>query len=746
MMQDKLWNGQLTVGSLRKVLEKLSDPLEVSYEEPARAMLWRVLLGVLPLPASLTATTCLDENYSVSQNWAATMDTMTRDYYNLKVNTMPSKDKVHADPLAGLMGGSSAGGSNDEDDEWTAYEKTQELKQFIEGDLDRLYLSGIDDEHFQDTERKHKISEVLLLWSTKNKNVSYRQGMHEIVAPILYALELEVATVTPEHLLYKQITAEGMVEAHSYYMFDILMEQLVAFYDPTPKKRGGEQQPEIVHYVTGLQERHLLKHDQALATHLLEENVYAQIYGMRWTRLMFGREFPMTHSHSFRIWDYMFAGAFNPSCSKSIVIASSTSSCGLRSLRRKRYGDVYGPLLDEIGDIALGMMINLRKQILEGDYNDAMMLLMRYPVVENVSGILCAADKLGNGTYIPPTSKFSIPVLGVGSPATSSSSGTTKQPSWLAATNVAGHAGGNNDLLDGANGAQSPTQPSTLTSSTTSSGSSAVGEEQLDAISPTAPMPVRVLKNAGKVAGNGIVSVGTNFLDGGRAVGEVVGGGLKSAVSALGAVGGVLRKNSITSSNNSFDPTDPFAKKSSVLDDLDDEPETGYFSPTKKWLPADRSSQIDKASESEDIFRDVASPAKKKQPLTIPPSVPISATSDTEKEVKQKATNAAIGDKLMDILDCLNNATSSERSVNAQKLRMLAALLDDDSCSGSLDEYNLIYPSAQHASASASAPAPASASTTVANNEKKKKQRSSSRKRHIWAWLSNKACCCREEQ
>ena len=93
MMQDKLWNGQLTVGSLRKVLEKLSDPLEVSYEEPARAMLWRVLLGVLPLPASLTATTCLDENYSVSQNWAATMDTMTRDYYNLKVNTMPSKER-----------------------------------------------------------------------------------------------------------------------------------------------------------------------------------------------------------------------------------------------------------------------------------------------------------------------------------------------------------------------------------------------------------------------------------------------------------------------------------------------------------------------------------------------------------------------------------------------------------------------------------------------------------------------------
>ena len=60
--------------------------------------------------------------------------------------------------------------------------------------------------------------------------------------------------------------------------------------------------------------------------------------------------------------------------------------------------------------------------------------------------------------------------------------------------------------------------------------------------------------------------------------------------------------------------------------------------------------------------------------------------------IKQKSTNSAIGNKLMNILDCLNS--SSAECVNAQKLRTVAAHLEDDSNSGSLDEYNLIYPSA----------------------------------------------------
>ena len=121
-----------------------------------------------------------------------------------------------------------------------------------------------------------------------------------------------MVTLKKDHELHGVLTADGAVEAHSYWMYEAIMKELVLFYDPQPKKRGGEQQPEIVHYVTSLQDRYLLKLDKALSTHLLDNNVYAQIYGMRWTRLMFGREYPMTHLHSFRIWDYLFANSFTP--------------------------------------------------------------------------------------------------------------------------------------------------------------------------------------------------------------------------------------------------------------------------------------------------------------------------------------------------------------------------------------------------------------------------------------------------
>ena len=44
-------------------------------------------------------------------------------------------------------------------------------------------------------------------------------------------------------------------------MFDSMMKQLHVLYDPMPKKRAGENQPEIVHFVMGLQDKHLLRID-----------------------------------------------------------------------------------------------------------------------------------------------------------------------------------------------------------------------------------------------------------------------------------------------------------------------------------------------------------------------------------------------------------------------------------------------------------------------------------------------------
>jgi hypothetical protein len=47
--------------------------------------------------------------------------------------------------------------------------------------------------------------------------------------------------------------------------------------------------------------------DAELCAHLEECHVSAQIYGLRWARLLLGREFTMENDQIFRIWDYLFA-------------------------------------------------------------------------------------------------------------------------------------------------------------------------------------------------------------------------------------------------------------------------------------------------------------------------------------------------------------------------------------------------------------------------------------------------------
>ena len=120
------------------------------------------------------------------------MKSRTEEYFALRQKEMPTEDKVKEDPLsAGIVAGASSGHIEIEDD-WTAYHKSLELSEFIKGDLNRLYMNGIEEEYFQTDERQALLTNSLMLWCMLHKETSYRQGMHEIVAPIVWVLEEEL--------------------------------------------------------------------------------------------------------------------------------------------------------------------------------------------------------------------------------------------------------------------------------------------------------------------------------------------------------------------------------------------------------------------------------------------------------------------------------------------------------------------------------------------------------------------------
>jgi hypothetical protein len=333
-----------------------------------------------------------------------------------------------------------------------------EVVKFIQGDLERLYMAGIEGEYFQEAGRARVLLNVLFVWAEEHPHTSgYRQGMHEIAAPVLLALEAEASLWSgalldrssqdssaggPDSALEPYCSDEKYLESSLYCLFERIMQDLDYLY--MPPAQGGEL-PGVVVFCTQVQEEMLRALDPALCLHLEDNYVQAQLYGMRWSRLLLGREFEAVEDSLFRIWDYIFASSlavpvtdmkslekgqikpaaiarlnvpqcevnsnsdplFNtppspvssPDCKEkevAVVDECMTSSAVMKAKRKARF-DKPSPILESLADFMLAMLLHIRDDLLNGDNSTTLQLLMRYPHVDDVTPIIDLADMIRRG-------------------------------------------------------------------------------------------------------------------------------------------------------------------------------------------------------------------------------------------------------------------------------------------------------------------------------------------------------------
>lgn len=185
---------------------------------------------------------------------------MINSYNTVKATVLPSLDKVSVDPLSSLSSGES------QSNEWSIYYKNVDLINFIQTDLDRLYITGIPDEYFESPARRAMLLAILLIWSFDHPVISYRQGMHEMAGYVMFCVETELAAFNalratgtdakPANDSYGLLNVidEQHVEANTYHLFVRIMNELEPLYDPvslTP--RGAENQPFVVQFSAKVQ-------------------------------------------------------------------------------------------------------------------------------------------------------------------------------------------------------------------------------------------------------------------------------------------------------------------------------------------------------------------------------------------------------------------------------------------------------------------------------------------------------------
>ncbi|KAK4106580.1 RabGAP/TBC [Parathielavia hyrcaniae] len=238
--------------------------------------------------------------------------------------------------------------ADDPDSPWNAVRRDDTVRAEILQDVCRL-----PDELFYHEERvQTMILDILFLYCALNPGVGgYRQGMHELLAPIVWVVAQDAvdrATVTtddPAEALMVEMLDSAFVEHDAFALFSKVMESAGPFYEvdgsdglDTPQRNTIVERSKYIHEVA------LTKIDEELANHLRNIEVLPQIFLIRWIRLLFGREFGFEQLLS--LWDTLFA---------------------------------YDPTLELIDLICVAMLLRIRWTLLEADYSVALQLMLKYP-------------------------------------------------------------------------------------------------------------------------------------------------------------------------------------------------------------------------------------------------------------------------------------------------------------------------------------------------------------------------------
>ena len=353
-----------------------------------RPTAWKLFLGIFP-------------NNSDLIEWVEIVNKL-RIKYNKKKKKYFSFKKYKGDPLS--TGGNNTNKKSDKNFN-TLYEEN-ELRRIINLDIARTYQNI---NLFCQENIKKLLLNILFIWSKENEDISYRQGMNDLVAILILCLYpyyfnsdengikptkeeiINYINIKDKKELYKNSIKifkyfhdEAEIECDLFYAFDSLMKKgMKNLFNPKLIQKGESEYKlyEIFsdmykddigedksNYITRrcflLINEKLKKIDEVLFDYLKKIDINCGAFLQKWFRCIFCREFDL--NQVFILWDVILAQDFI-------------------NQKNQKYS------LSFMDSICLAMIIRLRKYILKRDQNDCFSLLFKYPKIDNIKNLIILA-------------------------------------------------------------------------------------------------------------------------------------------------------------------------------------------------------------------------------------------------------------------------------------------------------------------------------------------------------------------
>ncbi|NXU09203.1 TBCD5 protein, partial [Pardalotus punctatus] len=323
-----------------------------------RSVCWKLFLEVLPQDRSQWIKTTSDLRTSYSK---------IKEIHITNPRKAGQQDLIINNPL-----------SQDEGSLWNKFFQDKELRAMIEQDVTRTFPEM---QYFQQENVRKILTDVLFCYARENEQLLYKQGMHELLAPIVFILHCDhqafshasEAAQPRQALHFIFLLNPEYLEHDAYAMFTRLMKTAEHWFStfehdsqkekdvmitPMPFARPQDLGPSIaiVAKVNQIQDHLLKKHDIELYMHLNRLEIAPQIYGLRWVRLLFGREFPL--QDLLVVWDALFADSIT---------------------------------LNLVDYIFVAMLLYIRDALISSNYQTCLGLLMHYPPIGDVHSLILRA-------------------------------------------------------------------------------------------------------------------------------------------------------------------------------------------------------------------------------------------------------------------------------------------------------------------------------------------------------------------
>ncbi|KAL1600780.1 hypothetical protein SLS60_007168 [Paraconiothyrium brasiliense] len=320
---EKYWRQLDDFHSLTDLKIAVSSHREPQITAGLRSVCWKIFLILKTLDRS---------------SWPARIAESRSTYASLRSHYLrgiehPDELESSVDPL-----------SENEESPWAALRSDESLRAEIFQDIERCMPDNV---YFRQPATQNMMLDVLFVWCKMHPNVGYRQGMHEILAPLLWVIERDsVDTAGPNEEVDQgmvDMLDSNYMEHDTFTLFSLIMQTAMSFYAPADPDSPSQETPMLAR-CSRIFERYLPKADPELASHLVKLEIVPQIFLLRWIRLLFGREFPL--DDVLKVWDALFA-------------IDST--------------------LELVDMICVAMLLRIRWDLMTADTNEAFTLLLRYP-------------------------------------------------------------------------------------------------------------------------------------------------------------------------------------------------------------------------------------------------------------------------------------------------------------------------------------------------------------------------------